>query len=242
MNPEVKELIIEGKDKSVFTTDSPDVVIVRYKDRISAFHNIKRASIKDKAEVNCKITTLLYEYLAGNGVPTHFIEKVSDTEQACRKVAIIPIQFVVRNWIAGSTAKLLHVESGMKPSNVIYELRYNSAEAAFPMINQHHAVALGLVTYDELQKIFSLIGKANEHLLKLFGDAGIKLVDYKLECGRTSDGEIIIADEFSPDTCRLWDAETGDSMDKDRFRRDLGGVIDAYRQVLERLTKLMEGK
>lgn len=240
MKVEAKELIVEGKDKTVFATDSPDVALVRYKDQITAFHNIKRAAIKGKAEASCKIASLLYGFLAEQGIPTHFIEDVSPTEQTCRRLEIIPLQFIVRNWIAGSAAKFLHVEPGTKPANVIYEIRYNNNEAGFPIINDHHAVALGIVTYKELEELYAMVAKVNECLLKVFAEAGIDLIDFKFECGRTADGKLVVADEFSPDTCRLWDAKTGDSLDKDRFRHDMGGVIDAYQLVLERLTKLKE--
>jgi len=236
----VEELIIEGKDKSVFATDKPDAVFIRFKDLTTAYHNIKRAELKGKGAANCKITSLIYKKLEEQGIPTHFIATVSDCEQICEKVDILPIQFIIRNIVAGSAAKMLNVESGYKPSNVIYELRYNDRGAGFPLINDHHAVALGLVTYDELNSIYETIRKTNEYLIGLFHNAGITLVDFKLEFGRTAGGRLIIADEISPDTCRLWDEKTGEILDKDRFRKDLGGVCDAYNEVYERLSKLKD--
>lgn len=236
----VEDLIIEGKDKSVFATDKPDAVFIRFKDLTTAYHNIKRAELKGKGEANCKITTLIYKKLEEQGIPTHYIATVSDCEQICQRVDIIPIQFIIRNYLAGSSAKMLNVESGYKPSNVIYELRYNNAGAGFPLINDHHAVALGLVTYEDLDAIYEIIRKTNEYLIGLFHKAGIKLVDFKLEFGRTQGGRLIIADEVSPDTCRLWDENTGEILDKDRFRKDLGGVCAAYNEVYNRLSKFKD--
>lgn len=236
----VEDLIIEGKDKSVFATDKPDAVFVRFKDLTTAFHNIKRAELKGKGEANCRITTLIYKKLEEQGIPTHYIATVSECEQICQKVDIIPIQFIVRNYLAGSSAKMLNVELGFKPSNVVYELRYNDSGAGFPLINDHHAVALGLVTYEDLDAIYAIIRKTNEYLVDLFHRAGIKLVDFKLEFGRTAGGRIIIADEVSPDTCRLWDEKTDEILDKDRFRKDLGGVCDAYNEVYDRLSRLKD--
>lgn len=236
----IEELIIEGKDKSVFATDAEDTVLVRFKDLTAAFHNIKKAILNGKAAVNCQISSLIFRKLEEQGIATHYIATVGDCEQLCAKVEIIPMQFIVRNVIAGSTARLLNVEPGTKPSNVIYELRYNNSGAGYPMINQHHAVALGLATYDELNGIRETLRRIDEYLTKLFSAAGITLVDFKLEFGRTPGGRIIVADEITPDTCRLWDKKTGEILDKDRFRFDMGGVCDAYREVLERLEKVKD--
>lgn len=235
----IEELIIEGKDKSVFATDAEDSVLVRFKDLTAAFHNIKKAVLNGKGAVNCQIASLIFRKLEEQGIATHYIATVGDCEQLCERVEVLPMQFIVRNVIAGSTARLLNVESGTKPANVIYELRYNSSAAGYPMINEHHAVALGLATYDELKGIRETLRRIDEYLTGLFASAGITLVDFKLEFGRTPGGRIIVADEITPDTCRLWDAATGEIMDKDRFRYDMGEVCATYHEVLERLQKVI---
>ena len=236
----IEELIIEGKDKTVYATDAEDTVLIRFKDLTTAFHSIKKAVLNGKGAVNCQISSLIFRKLEEQGIPTHYIATVGDCEQLCEKVEIIPMQFIVRNVIAGSTARLLNVESGTRPSNVIYELRYNNAAAGFPSINRHHAVALGIVTYEELSGIQETLRRVNEYMTGLFASAGITLVDFKLEMGRTPGGRIIVADEMTPDTCRLCDSKTGEIMDKDRFRYDMGGVCDSYREVLARLVKVRD--
>ena len=235
----IEELIIEGKDKSVYATDAEDTVLIRFKDLTAAFHSIKKATLKGKGAVNCQISSLIFRKLEEQGIATHYIATVGECDQLCARVEVLPIQFVVRNIIAGSASRLLNVKSGTKPANVIYELRYNNAEAGYPMINIHHAVALGLVTYEEMKGIGEMLRRTDEYLTGLFAAAGITLVDFKMELGRTAGGRIIIADEVTPDTCRLWDASTGEILDKDRFRYDMGGVCDAYRNVLGRLEKVI---
>lgn len=233
-----QELIFEGKDKSVFATDSEDTVIVRFKDLTTAFHSIKKAVLKGKGAVNCQISSLIFRKMEERGIATHYIATVGECEQLCARVEVLPIQFIVRNVIAGSTARLLNVESGTSPSNVIYEMRYNNQAAGYPMINEHHAVALSLASYDEIKGVMESLKSVNEYLTSLFAAAGITLVDFKLEYGRTQGGRLIIADEITPDTCRLWDTATGDIMDKDRFRFDMGEVCDTYKEVLSRLEKV----
>ena len=187
--------------------------------------------------LNNRISTLIFEYLRDKGIETHYVETINDRDQVCRKVSIVPLEVIVRNIIAGSMAKRLGIEEGTKPSNVIYDICYKKDELGDPLINDHHAVAMGIVTYDELAHIYDMTGRINKALQELFSEMGITLVDFKIEFGRTSDGKIILADEVSPDTCRLWDSRTNEKLDKDRFRRDLGRVREAYEEILDRLTK-----
>ena len=231
------EMLYEGKAKQVFLTDDPDKIVIHYKDDATAFNNIKKARIENKGVLNNRISTLIFEYLRDKGIETHYVETINDRDQVCRKVSIVPLEVIVRNIIAGSMAKRLGIEEGTKPSNVIYDICYKKDELGDPLINDHHAVAMGIVTYDELAHIYDMTGRINKALQELFSEMGITLVDFKIEFGRTSDGKIILADEVSPDTCRLWDSRTNEKLDKDRFRRDLGRVREAYEEILDRLTK-----
>ncbi len=231
------EMLYEGKAKQVFLTDDPEMIVIHYKDDATAFNNIKKARIENKGVLNNRISTLIFEYLRDKGFETHYVETINDRDQVCRKVSIVPLEVIVRNIIAGSMAKRLGIEEGTKPSNVIYDICYKKDELGDPLINDHHAVAMGIVTYDELAHIYDMTGRINKALQELFSEMGITLVDFKIEFGRTSDGRIILADEVSPDTCRLWDSRTNEKLDKDRFRRDLGRVREAYEEILDRLTK-----
>ena len=186
--------------------------------------------------MNNAITATLFEILAQNGVPTHFIEKLNDREQLCKKVEIVPLEVIVRNVAAGSMAKRLGLEEGTELKTTVFELSYKDDSLGDPLINDYHAVAIGATTFEELNKIYELTAKINEVLKGLFLKANINLIDFKLEFGRYN-GEIVLADEISPDTCRFWDATTGEKLDKDRFRRDLGNVKDAYVEILSRLQK-----
>ena len=221
------EMLYEGKAKQVFLTDDPELIVIHYKDAATAFNNLKKATIANKGMLNNKISTIIFKYLHKAGVETHYIETLNDRDQLCKRVTIIPLEVIVRNIIAGSMAKRLGIEEGTKPSNVIYDICYKDDELGDPLINDHHAVALGAVTYEELNQIYAMTAKVNEVLQGLFAKMGITLVDFKIEFGRTSDGKIVLADEVSPDTCRLWDSKTNEKLDKDRFRRDLGHVIEA---------------
>ena len=232
------EMLYEGKAKQVFLTDDEDRIIIHYKDAATAFNNIKKATIENKGVLNNAISTLIFEHLIAAGVKTHYIETLNDRDQLCRRVDIIPLEVIVRNTIAGSMAQRLGIEEGTKPSNVIFDICYKKDELGDPLINDHHAVALGVVTYEELNRIYAMTAKINEVLTDLFKRMNINLVDFKIEFGRTSDGEIVLADEVSPDTCRLWDATTNEKLDKDRFRRDLGKVREAYEEILARLQNL----
>ena len=234
-------LIFEGNEKQVFATDHPDEVIFRYKDVTVAYNNVKRARFIGKGALDNQISAILLDYLNRNGVETHFIERLGEQEQLCRKIEIIPLQVVVHNRIAGSLAYRLGVEEGYRHANVIVDLRYNNDELEDPFINRDHAVALGLATYQELDGMYNSARRVNELLKPLFHKAGIELVDMKIEFGRVSDtGTIIISDEISPDTCRLRDEATGERLDKDRFRLDLSRVVESYNIVLTRLKQVTE--
>ena len=237
-----KEVIFNGNEKQFFATDDPDKVIIRYKDVAVAFNNVKRARFEGKGALSNQISALLLRYLGERGVRNHFLELTGECEQLCRRIEIIPIEVIVRNRVAGSLAVRLGVEEGFKPGNLITELRYNDDALGDPFINPDLAVALGLVTYEEMDYMLSEARRANEVLKEVFHKAGIELVDVKIEFGRATDnGEIIISDEISPDTARLWDEETGERLDKDRFRLDLSDVVASYRLVLERLRQSMGG-
>ena len=238
---ERRELLFDGNEKQVWATEDYNRVIFRYKDVTLAYKGVKRAIFKGKGALNNSISALLLGELNAAGVPTHFISVVSDDEQLCRKIEIIPLEVIVRNRIAGSLAERLGVQEGLRPEEPVLDLRYNNDELGDPLINDHHAVALGLVTREELAGMYRTAVRTNEILSALFLKAGIELVDVKIEFGRASDnGEIIISDEISPDTSRLWDAETGRKLDKDRFRRDLSDVVASYREVLQRLQAIKE--
>ena len=232
------EMLYEGKAKQVFRTDDDDVILMHYKDAATAFNNIKKATIEGKGVLNNKISTIIFGYLKEAGIPTHYISTLNERDQLCRRVKIIPLEVIVRNIVAGSMAKRLGLEEGLRPSNTIYDICYKCDELGDPLINDHHAVALGVVTYDELKRIYDMTAKINEVLTGLFDRMNITLVDFKIEFGRTSDGQIVLADEVSPDTCRLWDKTTNEKLDKDRFRRDVGRGREAYEEILARLEAL----
>lgn len=232
------EMLYEGKAKQVFATDDPEKVVIHYKDAATAFNNLKKATIDNKGVLNNEISTIIFNRLKKAGIPTHHIETLNDRDQLCLKVAIVPLEVIVRNVIAGSMAKRLGIEEGTPAPNTIFEICYKDDELGDPLINDHHAVALGAATYDELTEIYRMTDQINRELQEMFAGIGIRLIDFKIEFGRTADGRIVLADEISPDTCRLWDAETGKKLDKDRFRRDLGDVIEAYEEIDSRLGKL----
>lgn len=235
---EKREMLYEGKAKQIYATDEAEKVVVYFKDDATAFNAQKRGTVTDKGEMNNAITTLIFEYLAENGIPTHFIKQLNKREQLVEKVEIVPLEFVVRNYVAGSMAKRLGLEEGGKCPVTVFDICYKKDELGDPLINDHHAILLGAATYDELKVMYDLTEKINELLKELFIKADLILADFKIELGKTSDGKIILADEISPDTCRLWDKETGKKLDKDRFRRDLGDVTEAYHEVYNRLKKV----
>ena len=232
------EMLYEGKAKQVYATDEADKVIIHYKDAATAFNGEKKADIDNKGRLNNEISTIIFKRLAEAGIPTHHIETLNDRDQLCHKVEIVPLEVIVRNVIAGSMAKRLGIEEGTPAPNTIFEICYKDDALGDPLINDHHAVAVGAATYDELNTIYDLTGRINELLKDLFDKINVKLVDFKIEFGKTSDGQIVLADEISPDTCRLWDKDTNKKLDKDRFRRDLGDVIGAYKEIESRLQTL----
>jgi len=234
---EKRELLYEGKAKQIYATDNPDQVVMYYKDDTTAFNGVKKSSIENKGVLNNGISTIVFTMLEDQGIPTHLIQTLNDREQLCQKVEIIPLEVIVRNTIAGSMANRLGIDEGTVPSNTIYELSYKNDAYGDPLINEDHAVALNLASYEELTQIKQMTLRINEILKSFFADLGINLVDFKIEFGRTSDGQVVLADEFSPDSCRLWDAKTGAKMDKDRFRRDLGNVQEAYAEVFKRVNR-----
>lgn len=234
------KMLYEGKAKKVFETKNPEEVIVRFKDDATAFNAQKKGSVDLKGEMNNAITTLIFEYLNAKEIPTHFIKKLNEREQLVKKVNIIPLEIVVRNYSAGSMALRLGIEEGIKSPVTIFDLCYKKDELGDPLINDHHAVFLGAATYEELDEMYELTSNINDILIKLFDNMNIILVDFKIELGKTSDGKIILADEISPDTCRLWDKDTMKKLDKDRFRRDLGEVTEAYVEIYERLKKVLK--
>lgn len=235
---EQKEMLYEGKAKQVYATDNDDLVIIHYKDDATAFNNLKHDIVRSKGVYNNEITTIIFNKLKEAGIPTHYVETLNDRDQVCRKVKIFPLEVIVRNIIAGSMAKRLGIEEGTPAPNTIFEICYKDDALGDPLINDHHAVAVGAATYDELNTIYDLTGRINELLKDLFEKINVKLVDFKIEFGKTSDGQIVLADEISPDTCRLWDKDTNKKLDKDRFRRDLGDVIGAYKEIESRLQTL----
>jgi phosphoribosylaminoimidazole-succinocarboxamide synthase len=231
-----RALLYEGKAKQIYATDDDDKIIMYYKDDATAFNGVKKSTIQNKGVMNNKITELLFEKLQSEGIPTHHIKRLSDREQLCKKVEIVPLEVIVRNVVAGSMAKRLDIPEGTKIDNTIYEICYKKDELNDPLINDHHAVALGACSYDDLKTIYAMTAKINDVLLDLFDKEEIRLIDFKIEFGKTVDGEIVLADEISPDSCRLWDKKTNEKMDKDRFRRDLGSVEQAYIEILKRLS------
>ena len=230
------EMMYEGKAKKIYATEKADEVIVYYKDDATAFNGEKKGQIEEKGVLNNSITSMIFEMLNENGIKTHFIEKLSEREQLCKKVEIVPLEVIVRNVAAGSMAKRLGLEEGFELKTTVFELSYKDDSLGDPLINDYHAVGIGATTFEELNKIYEMTAKINDLLKEFFIKQNIRLIDFKLEFGRYN-GEILLADESSPDTCRFWDATTGEKLDKDRFRRDLGNVKDAYVEILNRIQK-----
>ncbi|PKK39374.1 Phosphoribosylaminoimidazole-succinocarboxamide synthase [Clostridiaceae bacterium JG1575] len=230
------EMLYEGKAKQVFATDKDQEVIIRYKDDATAFNGEKKGQIEDKGVLNNAITCALFELLQKEGVPTHFIQKLNEREQLCQKVAIIPLEVIVRNLAAGSMAKRLGLPEGKELLTTVFELSYKDDSLGDPLINDRHAVAIGAATFEELGVIYGWADAINGILCDFFQERGVILVDFKLEFGKNAQGQIVLADEISPDTCRFWDAKTREKLDKDRFRRDLGSVREAYEEMLGRIT------
>ena len=231
---EKREQLYEGKAKKVFATDDPDVVIVSYKDDATAFNGVKKGTIQGKGVINNRMTNLVFQKFEAAGIPTHFIEELNDRETAVKKVEIVPLEVIIRNVAAGSFSKRMGVEEGRELLCPILEFSYKNDDLGDPFINDDYALALGLATKEEIGQIRSYTFKINEIMKEYFLNAGMRLIDFKIEFGRYH-GQIVLADEVSPDTCRLWDVNTNEKLDKDRFRRDLGNVEEAYNEVFRRL-------
>ena len=234
---EKRELIYEGKAKQVYASDKENLIIIHFKDDATAGNGAKKGTIVNKGAINNKITAKIFKMLGENGIKTHLVEVLNDRDQLCQKVKIFPLEVTVRNVIAGTMSKRLGIEEGTVPPETIFEIGYRNDDLGDPLINDYHAYALG-IKKEELEIIYSMTKKINELLIKMFDEIGINLIDFKIEFGRNCEGEIILADEITPDTCRLWDKKTGVKLDKDRFRRDMGNVEEAYIEVAERLEVL----
>jgi len=232
---EKKELLYEGKAKKVYETENPEVLIVSYKDDATAFDGMKKGTIVGKGAINNRMTNHIFKLLAAKGVPTHLVEELNDRETVVKKVAIVPLEVIIRNYSAGSFAKKLGLEEGIKLARPTLEFSYKNDDLHDPFINEYYALALNLATKEEIKTITEYAFTVNEVMQEYFSSLGIDLIDFKIEFGRLADGTIILADEVSPDTCRLWDQETHEKLDKDRFRRDMGHVEDAYNEVFRRL-------
>ena len=232
---EKRELLYEGKAKKVFATDDPQVVLVSYKDDATAFNGLKKGTISGKGAINNRVTNYMMELLEKEGVKTHLVRELSNRETLVKKVSIIPLEVIIRNISAGSFSKRYGVEEGIVFSRPTIEFSYKNDDLGDPLINSYHAQALGIATSEEIETVKSMAFKVNDVMKAFFKNLNVDLVDFKLEFGKTADGEIVLADEISPDTCRFWDSETHEKLDKDRFRRDLGGAEEAYEEVMRRL-------
>ena len=232
---EKKEQLYEGKAKKVYATEDPNLVIVSYKDDATAFDGAKKGTIVGKGVINNQMTNRLMAKMEKAGIPTHFVEELSERDTLVKKVSIVPLEVIIRNISAGSFAKRYGVEEGIVFAEPTIEFSYKNDDLHDPLINSYHALALGLATKKEIEEIKAMAFKVNDILKEYFSSLNVKLVDFKLEFGRLKDGTIVLADEISPDTCRFWDADTNEKLDKDRFRRDMGGVEDAYNEMMKRV-------
>lgn len=232
---EKKEQLYEGKAKKVFATDNENLVIVSYKDDATAFNGLKKGTIEGKGVINNKMSNFLMQILEKEGVKTHFVEELSERETLVKRVKILPLEVIIRNISAGSFAKHYGVKEGVVFDEPTIEFSYKNDDLGDPLLNEYHALALKLATKAEIALVKEMAFKVNEVLKEYFKKLNVTLVDFKIEFGKTADGEIVLADEISPDTCRFWDSTTGEKLDKDRFRRDLGGVEGAYQEMMRRL-------
>ena len=232
---EKKEQLYEGKAKKVFATDDANLVIVSYKDDATAFNGEKKGTIAGKGAINNVMSNHTFQLLEQQGVPTHYVEQLNDRETVVKKVSIVPLEVIVRNISAGSFAKRYGVEEGIVFDEPTFEFSYKNDDLGDPLMNDYHAIALKLATREEIELIKSMTFKVNDVMKQYFDTLNVTLVDFKLEFGKTADGQIVLADEISPDTCRLWDKTTGEKLDKDRFRRDMGGVEEAYQEIMKRV-------
>ena len=235
LDMEKKEQLYEGKAKKVFATDDPNLVIVDYKDDATAFNGLKKGSIAGKGVINNIMSNHMFQLLEQQGVPTHFVEQLSERETLVKKVSIVPLEVIIRNISAGSFAKRFGVEEGIVFDEPTIEFSYKNDELGDPLMNAYHAIALKAATREEIETIKAMAFKVNEVMKQYFDTLNVILVDFKLEFGKTADGKIVLADEISPDTCRLWDKTTKEKLDKDRFRRDMGGGEEAYQEIMKRV-------
>lgn len=230
-----KTLVYEGKAKKVYTTEDPEIYIVSYKDDATAFNGLKKGTIAGKGVVNNRMSNFMFRLLEKQGIPTHYVEELNERETAVKKVSIVPLEVIVRNKAAGSLSKRLGLEEGTPMKTPVLEFCYKNDELGDPMVNDYHILATGLATRQELDQIADMSLRINQIMIDFFKSVNVDLIDFKLEFGKTSDGAVILADEISPDTCRFWDAATQEKLDKDRFRRDMGGVEDAYAEMMRRI-------
>ncbi len=235
MTIEKKEQLYEGKAKKVFATNDENLCIVSYKDDATAFNGLKKGTIAGKGAINNRMSNFLMKMLEEKGIPTHFVEELSDRETVVKKVSIVPLEVIARNIAAGSLAKRLGVEEGYPMKRTVLEFSYKNDDLGDPMVNDYHILAMEFATEEELETIKKMALDINAILREYLAADGIDLIDFKLEFGKTADGSIVLADEISPDTCRFWDSKTHEKLDKDRFRRDMGGVEDAYQEVFKRI-------
>lgn len=235
LDMEKKEQLYEGKAKKVFATDDANLVIVDYKDDATAFNGEKKGTITGKGVINNVMSNHMFQLLEQQGVPTHFVEQLSERETLVKKVSIVPLEVIIRNISAGSFAKRFGVEEGIVFDEPTIEFSYKNDELVDPLMNAYHAIALKAATREEIETIKAMAFKVNEVMKQYFDTLNVILVDFKLEFGKTADGKIVLADEISPDTCRLWDKTTKEKLDKDRFRRDMGGVEEAYQEIMKRV-------
>ena len=233
---EKRTFIFDGKAKQLYATDDPSLVVILYKDDVSAYNGIKKSSIKNKGVLNNKITEIIYKTLENNDVKTHFVKRLDNRNQLCKKITVFPLEFIVRNVIAGSLSRRLDLEEGIRPNNTIFEICLKSDFLNDPLINEHHAVALNIISYEELQQIYQLSMKINQIVTQLFDNVGIDVIDMKLEFGYDENQNLLLADEISPDTARFWDKETKNKLDRDRFKRDMGKIEESYNEILKRLS------
>lgn len=234
-NIERTEQLYEGKAKKVYATNDENLVIVSYKDDATAFNGLKKGTIAGKGAINNKMTNYMFKLLEKEGIPTHFVEEINDRETIVKKVSIVPLEVIVRNVAAGSFSKKLGIEEGTPLKTPTLEFSYKNDDLGDPFINDYYALGLGLATKEEIDLITKYAFMVNDFMLKFFKELNIDLIDFKIEFGKTADGTIILADEISPDTCRFWDSTTHEKLDKDRFRRDMGGVEDAYQEIMKRI-------
>ena len=230
-----REMLYEGKAKKVFATEEPEIYIVSYKDDATAFNGQKKGTIVGKGVVNNRMSNFMFRLLEKQGIPTHYVEELNDRETAVKKVSIVPLEVIVRNTAAGSLSKRLGLPEGTPMKTPVLEYSYKNDELGDPMVNDYHILAMELATREELAEIAEMSFKINKLMVEFFRSVGVDLIDFKIEFGKTTDGKIILADEISPDTCRFWDVETHEKLDKDRFRRDMGGVEEAYDEMMKRI-------